>query len=293
MKNEMQKVEIKTRTIRPIESYIPTLPKTYEDVIKHFLKFYSDINIENIRDYLDSKTDKNFSPETINKRVKAFISLFKKSDLEPKEKEIILEALGNERIDIDHEATENYHEKDEVLRVIQYLETTPTQRTGKRFDKDDNLKLSLIIKFLYLTGLRFSEMAKIKKGDLKKNGVVKFEIIGKGKKSRKKQISNDLCNQIESIFNVRESQYLFHNTKGFRLSQSVIFRKINKVFKLVVGKHSGIHTLRHTYATQLLKSGIDIKTISEELGHRSGVSFTAKIYIHTKPNPIEIEKALL
>lgn len=48
----------------------------------------------------------------------------------------------------------------------------------------------------------------------------------------------------------------------------------------------GLHDLRHTYATKLIRQGVDIKTVSEQLGH-STVSFTLKTYVHT----VDAEKA--
>ena len=48
----------------------------------------------------------------------------------------------------------------------------------------------------------------------------------------------------------------------------------------------GLHDLRHTYATKLIRQGVDIKTVSEQLGH-STVSFTLRTYVHT----VDSEKA--
>ena len=47
----------------------------------------------------------------------------------------------------------------------------------------------------------------------------------------------------------------------------------------------GLHDLRHTFATKLIRAGVDIKTVSEQLGH-STISFTLKTYVHT----VESEK---
>lgn len=63
----------------------------------------------------------------------------------------------------------------------------------------------------------------------------------------------------------------------------IAYRNFDKTFKTILRNcnlnKTGIHTLRHTFASKLFRNGVDIKTISEILGH-SDVSITSDIYIH-------------
>lgn len=61
--------------------------------------------------------------------------------------------------------------------------------------------------------------------------------------------------------------------RGYQTSFSRLLKKLNI-------KHYGIHSLRHTFATRLLENGVDIKTISELMGH-SSPTVTLNRYVHT------------
>jgi site-specific recombinase XerD len=63
----------------------------------------------------------------------------------------------------------------------------------------------------------------------------------------------------------------------------VSYRNLHKVMSNILErnkiKHGSLHTLRHTFATRLFKNGVDVKIISELLGH-SDISITYDIYTH-------------
>ena len=76
------------------------------------------------------------------------------------------------------------------------------------------------------------------------------------------------------------------NQKPFPTNLIYLGREYKKMCKRAkIDNVVGPHDLRHTFATKLIRAGVDIKTVSEQLGH-STISFTLKTYVHT----VESEK---
>ena len=74
--------------------------------------------------------------------------------------------------------------------------------------------------------------------------------------------------------------YIIHNSNGQPIEPRALEKRFYKLLKLAKIEQTGLHTLRHTYASKLyeLTNG-DTKFVSEMLRHKS-VSFTAQTYIH-------------
>ena len=73
--------------------------------------------------------------------------------------------------------------------------------------------------------------------------------------------------------------FVISNAKGGYMLHKNLDRTFKKILENCGLKKTGIHTLRHTFASKLFRCGTDIKTISEILGH-SDVSVTSDIYVH-------------
>lgn len=149
-----------------------------------------------------------------------------------------------------------------------------------------DIRNAFIIEFLYVTGLRVSELCNIKINDLNSsNGSLK--VMGKGSKERivfyKACDSNLMNNYIDyarnDILNGVSSEYLFISKSGKPLSARMI-ENIVKEYARKKNIKSKVtpHTLRHTYATDLLNNGADIRSVGELLGHAS--LSTTQIYTH-------------
>ncbi len=143
---------------------------------------------------------------------------------------------------------------------------------------------NFIIVFLYATGLRVSELVSLKVSDLNSDYTIK--VMGKGSKERiifyKACLAelNDYLNRIRpEILEGKKSEYLFVSKSGKALTTRSVELIVKKYAnqKEIKSKVTP-HTLRHTYATDLLNNGADIRSVGELLGHES--LSTTQIYTH-------------
>ncbi len=154
-------------------------------------------------------------------------------------------------------------------------------------DKEKNIfdiRNDFIIEFLYATGLRVSELCNIKMKDISFSEK-KIKVMGKGSKERivfYKAIDDKLWNDYlcvrDKFLNGTPSDYLLVSITGKLTTRSV--EKIVKNYALKKNIKSKVtpHTLRHTFATDLLNEGADIRSVGELLGHES--LSTTQIYTH-------------
>ena len=143
-----------------------------------------------------------------------------------------------------------------------------------------------IIEVLYGTGIRVSELIDLKLSNIFfKENILK--VTGKGNKERFVPLGKIALIEIKKYLNNRDklkinskfSDILFLNRYGRQLTRSMIFKVINDSSKNAeIDKKISPHTLRHSYATHLLKNGADLRTIQLILGHESIT--TTEIYTH-------------
>ena len=123
----------------------------------------------------------------------------------------------------------------------------------------------------YATGVRLSELVRLKVSDIDSERMTVRVEQGKGKKDRYTILSQRLLEELRSYWKVHRSKsWLFPNAKGGPLSIDYA-QRIYNLAKLKAGIHKGkgIHTLRHCFATHLLEAGVDLVTIKTLLGHNS------------------------
>ena len=143
-----------------------------------------------------------------------------------------------------------------------------------------------IIEILYGTGIRVSELINLKLSNIFfKENIIK--VIGKGNKERLVPLGEIASNEMKIYINNRDrlkidsksSDILFLNRYGRGLTRSMIFKIISDASKRVgLDKKISPHTLRHSFATHLIKNGADLRTIQLILGHESIT--TTEIYTH-------------
>ncbi len=159
------------------------------------------------------------------------------------------------------------------------------EEVKKILDNSETLKSRLMMAMLYSSGLRVSELVNLKKNDLSLSEKMGWVRKGKGKKDRLFSLSENLCTEIKNYLDQHpENIYVFSKDKPLTT------RNIQKIIQKIA-KNSGIqkrvtpHTLRHSFATHLLESGIDIRVIQVLLGH-SNLS-TTQLYTHISQEQIK------
>jgi integrase/recombinase XerD len=143
-----------------------------------------------------------------------------------------------------------------------------------------NTKHKLLLWIIYSCGLRRSEVTNIRLADLDRDRSVLHIKEGKGRVDRIVPVSGKVWDKLdEYIDGFHPGKYLFEGQAGGRYSVESVYRVFKQALqKAGIKKDVGVHSLRHSYATHLHESGLDIRYIQELLGHRS--TRTTEIYTH-------------
>ncbi len=159
--------------------------------------------------------------------------------------------------------------KDEILKLLESANTKKTK---------------LMLSFLYATGMRVSELTNLKKEDLHFDEQIGYIRKAKGKKDRIFRIPNHLIEDLRKRAENSE-KYIFPGSKG-KMTNRNIQRIVQTTLKRAqIQKKVTPHTLRHSYATHLLESGVDIRKIQVLLGHENLA--TTEIYTHVSNEEIK------
>ncbi len=178
-------------------------------------------------------------------------------------------------------------------RAIKYLSP---EDLVKLFDAVDTSELAgirdrAILEVLFSTGLRVSELVALNKDQINLD-TGEFGVIGKGGKARVVFVSERAKEWLSTYFANRDDPYnpLFIRYSGpkgdgtlsddkLRLSVRSVERLVEKYRKIAgITVAIGPHVLRHSYATDLLSHGADLRSVQEMLGHKNIA--TTQIYTH-------------
>jgi len=262
---------IKKYSAKTIEAYKEDLIEYNEFLGNNFTNI-TNINKELVNKYLKYLYERKLNKNTICRKLSSIRGLYNYLILE----EIITDNYFN---NVSNPKKEEYLPKflkeSDLNKIFEVcIDNTPI-----------NQRDTVIIELLYATGLRVSELVNIKLKDIDtKEKTIK--VLGKGSKERiviynnhtslaLKKYLNDGYNE----FNKKNSNYLILNKYGDKLSERYVRDIINKlVRKAGLNIKISPHTLRHTFATDMLEEGADLVTVKELLGHES--LNTTSIYTH-------------
>lgn len=279
VKNQTYKKDERSKILKEYlirKGYSPKTIKNYVNHLKKYLRFSgNDIDIENINKYLLYLLEsKNFSHSYTNQAVNAIKSYLKVSK-ECSHKEI----MKIQRPKIEKKLPKVLSKK-EVKTILNVL---------------NNKKHITQLMLAYSCGLRVSEVAKLKINHIDSDRMLIIIKQGKGRKDRVTNLSKKMLEQLRSYYKeYKPKTWLFEGQKpGSHISTRSLQNVFNSaVDKANIKKDVTFHSLRHSFATHLLESGVDLRYIQELLGHSS--SKTTEIYTHVSkksiqgiPNPLD------
>lgn len=248
-----------------VSSYYLDITKFSEYINKDLLTITND-NIRKYLKYINNKSNKTIS-HTLSS-LKSFYNYYEKLE------KIKNNPLVNIEVPKIEQTLPTVLTIEEVTSLLNIEINTPYDARNKA-----------IFELLYSTGLRISELINLELAniDLEENLI---RVMGKGSKERiipfgdyAKDALNVYLNNYRHLINKKNSTFVFLNNLGNKLSRQYIFKIIKlECMKKGIRKNVSPHTLRHTYATHLLKNGADLRIIQELLGHENLT--TTQIYTH-------------
>lgn len=262
--------------------------QNYDHYLRRFLEFTGDVSPETIdlaliRKYrlhlgrwIDPKTKEPLKRVTQNYfmiALRAFLRYLARQDVK---------TLSAEKIELgETDASPIKVLDDEALNKL--LEAPDTSEKAGLRDR-------AILELLFSTGLRVSELSSLDKDTINLNRQ-EFSVVGKGSKERVVFLSDSAAKWLDQYLSIRKDTFkplfiryqgkvsLEDNGESMRLTPRSIERTVEKYVKAVgLSIKATPHTLRHSFATDLLINGADIRSVQEMLGH-SSIS-TTQIYTH-------------
>ncbi len=171
-------------------------------------------------------------------------------------------------------------ERDHIDRMVTSIDTS----------KIEGLRDRAMLELLFSTGLRVSELCKLnhQQVNLERR---EFGVIGKGGRARVVFISDRAADWVQRYMDARDDEYkpLFirysgkkneeNNGEKMRLTPRSVERMVKKYVRVArIPVDATVHTLRHSFATDLLSNGADLRSVQEMLGHKNIA--TTQIYTH-------------
>ena len=209
-----------------------------------------EINKQDIKDYLDFLINAHKSSATINLIINALKFYYQK---------ILRRSFFNSKFGIERSKKEKtlpiVLSREEILTII---------------NSTNNLKHKLMIQILYSAGLRVSELRDLMINHIDFNRKTILVKHGKGSKDRITIISETVLNNLSKYLDIYHPlKYVF---ESFNPGQKLNTRTLQKVVKDLtlkagIKKQVSAHTFRHSFATHLLESGVNLRYIQSLLGH--------------------------
>ncbi len=259
----MEPEVMKLQTELKLRGFSPLTVRNYTFFVEKFLKQttknLTDLNDDDIKQYLAFLIDSKSKSTTM--LAAASLKFFFQ--------EVLHKPVTTIRVPKKDKKLPEVLSREEVKRLIDAADTT---------------KSRLMISLLYSSGLRVSELVKLKPHDVRFEENIGWARSGKGSKDRMFILSEQLSSELKEYLKHRQHEYLFSKDKPLttRNLQKIVKRTREKIG---IDKKVTPHTLRHSFATHLLESGTDIRKIQVLLGHNS--LSTTEIYTHVSTEELK------
>ena len=252
-----------------IDGYTSDLNAFLEYLNDNNINTYKDVEYQDIRLYINKLYEEKYSYKTISRNISSLRSFFKYLKTNNYIKNNPMALVSNPKLPKSLPKCLNYEETEKLLNVFD--------------DSIIGIRDSLILEMLYSTGIRVSELTNIKVKDISNDSI---KILGKGSKerivyygSRCSELLDKYLNKSRNNLNTNNIEYLIISKTGKKINDREI-RKIIDIASIKAGLNFKIspHVLRHTFASHMLSSGADLRSVQELLGHEN--LSTTQIYTH-------------
>jgi site-specific recombinase XerD len=264
-------------------NYSPSTIRSYLGAVQQFAEHFhcspEQLGPEQLRRYqIFLLQEKKLEPSTVEIRISALRFLYKRT---LKRRDLAFDDLIFPKVP--HKLP-TVLSQEEVVRLI---------------DAAPNRLYRAILVLLYATGVRRAEAALIKVADIDSQRMVIHIRQGKGARDRDVPLTPKLLEELRSYWRWKKPRiYLFPSTSGHRGVEQPISDKTVWHACRAAATRAGIekkihpHTLRHSFATHLLESGTDLRTIQllmghERLEHTTVYLHLSQRHLHAAVNPLE------
>lgn len=255
--------------------------KAYRYDLEKFLDTVGDLKLnspflrQRIRLFLKKLKDKGYTKKGISRKIAALRSFFKFLDLNEFIEKNPMSTIKSPKIRME-ENLPKFLDLPDIRRILKEL------KDPRKFNSKKSKRYYLLVRLLYSTMARVSEVCSIKVRDVNfEKGYIRLR--GKGNKERIVPVDAKTIKVIkESLVNrifYDDDDYLLVNTRGDKLTPRVVQNDIQLIKEKCGFPDSKIitpHVFRHTGATHLRRSGMDISELQDILGHSS--PNTTRIY---------------
>ena len=258
----------------------------YKDLYTQFLISEKNLSRISVNNYLVDLDQFFFIEDTkvnnLNAKIKSYIVYLRKKNLKTSSINRKISALKNflkflhtekiiEQIDFqEFESLSNLKKIPKAISKVQMEQIFMNLYNSKQTNKELYI---LVLKLIYLSGLRISEALNLKWSDInfQDNSIY---VYGKGSKERKVYIIKDFLDHLKNLY--KKNQFVFTLN-----SKKISARSVNKFLEncfndSIIKDKLSSHVFRHSFATTMLENNADIRHIQKLLGH-SSIS-TTEIY---------------
>jgi len=267
-------------TIRDYRHYLKVFAEWFGTSLP--LKAISDLDLQTVRKYrvflANRVDDKGLTLKRVTQNyyviaLRSFLRFLIKNEYK---------TLEPSKIDLPKTESRSlkFLDKDQVDRLVTSIDTS----------KEEGLRDRAMLELLFSTGLRVSELVRLNHNQVNLDRK-EFGVIGKGGRARLVFVSDRATDWIKRYLKIRQDRFspLFirysgsvteeNNGEKMRLTARSVERIVKKYVRLArLPVDATVHTLRHSFATDLLTNGADLRSVQEMLGHKN-IS-TTQIYTH-------------
>ena len=238
---------------------------------KQGLKNWDEVRPENITDYLGERYEDRVAVATAARELISLRMFYRFGVEEGYLKEDVPKLVESPKLAkvLPHVLTE-----EEVTRLL----SAPDK------DTPSGLRDKAMLELLYATGLRVSELVKLKKGDINLDEGF-LQVVGKGNKTRIVPVGSYACQAVKDYLATRceepRRKEVILSRLGKPMTRINFWMRIKKYAQEAdIQKDISPHVLRHSFATHLIMHGADLRVVQEMLGHSSVV--TTEKYTHVE-----------